>query len=379
LIGVVPNAEIAERWESRIKRKFSRRDRSSTPKGTRAGGRKEKRISLEISSDLKHRHETYTASNSKLQKPDEQGGPSLSLDLTVAYGPEIPTVQDERNEAILAPAPDLYHPDSRWQEPKPHIPQPTLYEKHRNPRPAPSGTVVCSLKALQQEFRCVICLGYIQNARLVVQCNHRFCGDCIERLLSQVGQRKECPICRTHIPSRRSLAPDPSFDRLIHKILPSELIVSEIDEEHVVTQNLNVENKNLQKAIELKKQAEALRKAEIADGTIETVTEPSDLTEQPNFTPPLIKIELMLREKEGLMQVEPLRMPFVTISGDATILVLKSFIIQKYGFLSGKVQIWSILDSRPTPLEDAMSLHFVATHWADEYFGSYMPLYYGFE
>lgn len=49
-----------------------------------------------------------------------------------------------------------------------------------------------------------------------MECLHRFCAECIEKCL-RLG-KKECPSCRVHIPSRRSLRPDPNFDKLIVKI-----------------------------------------------------------------------------------------------------------------------------------------------------------------
>ena len=49
-----------------------------------------------------------------------------------------------------------------------------------------------------------------------VQCLHRFCRECIHKCL-RLG-KKECPACRTHVPSRRSCRPDPAFDRLIRTV-----------------------------------------------------------------------------------------------------------------------------------------------------------------
>jgi E3 ubiquitin-protein ligase RNF1/2 len=51
-----------------------------------------------------------------------------------------------------------------------------------------------------------------------MECLHRFCSECIQKCL-RVG-KNECPSCRIHVPSRRSLRPDPNFDALISKIYP---------------------------------------------------------------------------------------------------------------------------------------------------------------
>ena len=59
-----------------------------------------------------------------------------------------------------------------------------------------------SLQVLGTEFHCPVCLGYIRNTRIVKECMHRFCHDCIEKCL-RIG-KKQCPQCRIHIPSRRS-------------------------------------------------------------------------------------------------------------------------------------------------------------------------------
>jgi Zinc finger, C3HC4 type (RING finger) len=130
-----------------------------------------------------------------------------------------------------------YHPDSMWNEPRPIDGTVlTLYERHRKPRPVPTGKHSCLIKALQQEFRCVICLGYIRNARVVKECLHRFCEQCIEKALVQFGKRNECPICRVYIPTRRSLAPDPNFDRLIQCILKDMAFE---DDDDNITHQLN--------------------------------------------------------------------------------------------------------------------------------------------
>eukprot|EP00551_Chaetoceros_affinis_P015069 CAMPEP_0203712238 /NCGR_PEP_ID=MMETSP0091-20130426/69936_1 /ASSEMBLY_ACC=CAM_ASM_001089 /TAXON_ID=426623 /ORGANISM="Chaetoceros affinis, Strain CCMP159" /LENGTH=136 /DNA_ID=CAMNT_0050590209 /DNA_START=274 /DNA_END=684 /DNA_ORIENTATION=- len=49
-----------------------------------------------------------------------------------------------------------------------------------------------------------------------MECLHRFCGDCIQKCL-RMGM-KECPSCRVHIPSRRSLRPDKNYDTIMEGI-----------------------------------------------------------------------------------------------------------------------------------------------------------------
>ncbi len=52
-----------------------------------------------------------------------------------------------------------------------------------------------------------------------MECMHRFCGACIQRCLR--GGKQECPSCRQHVPSRRSLRRDTNFDAAIRKIFPN--------------------------------------------------------------------------------------------------------------------------------------------------------------
>jgi hypothetical protein len=53
---------------------------------------------------------------------------------------------------------------------------------------------------------------------MVAECTHRFCKSCIETSLRT--HKNECPLCRLHIPSRRSLRLDPNFDKVIACLYP---------------------------------------------------------------------------------------------------------------------------------------------------------------
>ncbi|KAG4959892.1 hypothetical protein JHK87_036525 [Glycine soja] len=69
-----------------------------------------------------------------------------------------------------------------------------------------------------KELRCPICLGILRKTKAVMECMHRFCGKCIEK--SMRLSNNECPVCRVHCPSRRSLRDDPNFDNIIAAIYP---------------------------------------------------------------------------------------------------------------------------------------------------------------
>ena len=124
-----------------------------------------------------------------------------------------------------------FHPASRWEEPYIGAHRMlTLYDLNRNPRPVknPDLRLTVSTKDLNSEFVCPICLGYIRRASIVMECLHRFCDECIQKCL-RFG-KKECPSCRIHIPTRRSLRRDTEFDLLLRHIL-GDLRVLEQEEE----------------------------------------------------------------------------------------------------------------------------------------------------
>ena len=107
-----------------------------------------------------------------------------------------------------------YHPLSKWQEPW-SDPRLTLFDLHRTPRPILHNKQL-QLPLEKLNFTCPICLGYIRKTAVIMECLHRYCDQCIQKCL-RVG-KKECPSCRIHIPSRRSLRADPKFDLLIQHI-----------------------------------------------------------------------------------------------------------------------------------------------------------------
>lgn len=73
------------------------------------------------------------------------------------------------------------------------------------------------LMDIRKEVQCPICLGIIQKARIITECLHRFCRDCIEKSM-RLGN-DECPACRTPA-SSHSLKVDPNFDALILTLYP---------------------------------------------------------------------------------------------------------------------------------------------------------------
>ncbi|KAM7277468.1 hypothetical protein ACFE04_019334 [Oxalis oulophora] len=73
--------------------------------------------------------------------------------------------------------------------------------------------VYLQLEEFRKDLKCPICLGIIRKTKTAMECLHRFCGECIDKSI-RIG-RKECPTCRSHLASRRSLRDDPNHDALV--------------------------------------------------------------------------------------------------------------------------------------------------------------------
>ncbi|CAI5730126.1 unnamed protein product [Peronospora destructor] len=112
----------------------------------------------------------------------------------------------------------------------------TLFEIYRQPR-APvtdaKATKTLSMRQLNANLTCPICLGIMKKTMVVMECLHRFCRDCISTAIRH--SKRECPSCRIHIPSKRSLRPDTNFDAFIAKVHPN-LAEFERHEDQIIQQ-----------------------------------------------------------------------------------------------------------------------------------------------
>ncbi|XP_031381722.1 putative E3 ubiquitin-protein ligase RING1a isoform X1 [Punica granatum] len=121
-----------------------------------------------------------------------------------------------------------------------------------------SEYVLVKLSDVRKDVQCPICLGIIRKTRTVMECLHRFCRECIDKSM-RMGNN-ECPACRTHCASRRSLRDDPNFDALIAALYPD---IDKYEEEELA---LHEEEKNRNKQIQasiaqiFQRQSEALVK-----------------------------------------------------------------------------------------------------------------------
>ena len=103
----------------------------------------------------------------------------------------------------------ISNPLSKYEE-RMEIPGLTLYDIHRPTFKLVDEEKKILLQDFQEELSCPICLGIMKQTTIVMECAHRFCKECIETSLRQ--HKNECPTCRLHIPTRRSLRPNQAFD-----------------------------------------------------------------------------------------------------------------------------------------------------------------------
>ncbi|CAK9321044.1 unnamed protein product [Citrullus colocynthis] len=116
--------------------------------------------------------------------------------------------------------------------------------------------IAVKLSDIRREVQCPICLGIIRKTRTVMECLHRFCRECIDKSM-RLGNN-ECPACRTHCASRRSLRDDPNYDTLIAVLYPD---IDKYEEEELAFQEEEkARNKQIQTSIAqtLQRQTEAL-------------------------------------------------------------------------------------------------------------------------
>ncbi|KAL4383822.1 hypothetical protein GQ457_15G002880 [Hibiscus cannabinus] len=118
--------------------------------------------------------------------------------------------------------------------------------------------VFVELPEIRKDVQCPICLGIIKKTRTVMECLHRFCRECIDKSM-RLGNN-ECPACRTHCASRRSLRDDPNYDALIAALYPD--IDKYEEQELAFHEEERTRNKQIQASIAeiFQRQSEALVK-----------------------------------------------------------------------------------------------------------------------
>ncbi|URE35919.1 E3 ubiquitin-protein ligase [Musa troglodytarum] len=105
---------------------------------------------------------------------------------------------------------------------------------------------------------CFYIPGIIRKTRTVMECLHRFCRACIDKSM-RLGNN-ECPACRAHCASRRSLRDDSNYDTLIATLYPN---IDKYEEEELAFHEEEMScNKKLQSSMAeiFQRQTEALGK-----------------------------------------------------------------------------------------------------------------------
>jgi len=322
-----------------------------------------------------------------------------------------------------------FHPESKWQEPyitsdgddgnplsQEIQPQHglTLYEVHRRPRVLRSSAtttysrslrrkiekrstkkgkggdsgdsdlvvgeglrITCEVDALLDEFRCVICFGTLRRTKIVRDCLHRFCENCVETCLRRF-KTNACPVCRTEIPTRRNLTFDHVYNSLIdslglHDVAGEheEGVLKRVNEAIATADSMDTELMSsphgLQATIARKQEMRLERQRQEESSVVSGYSngkkrkgskEAEEERKRAAMSIPLIDLHL----KPNLNEVTPLRpleLPYLRISGDATISVLESFLKQKLR-LQLKVENGSIYFSTTTwraPIPRKIQLH----------------------
>jgi E3 ubiquitin-protein ligase RNF1/2 len=291
-------------------------------------------------------HETTTAAAANLATtPPQVNGHRRESTPTARSRSNPPGVKRQKLDE------DGFSANSKWQEFARESDELTMYEVHRKPRRVISGRIHRPVKTFSN-LQCVICLGFINNARIVMECLHRFCEDCIEKSL-RMG-RNECPICRTFVPSRRSLRPDPNFDQLIRSILGDAIVEQETPEAEEDTPA-----RSLQKAIFQKKKAltSGRNKKHGGDETSPETTRLATAT----MSTEISVIELMLKKHSHEKQAGKLELPFLRLQGNATIGTLKTFLCRKLDRPNWVFQIYTTLGAKESALNDWTTLEAAAS------------------
>ncbi|KAF9175997.1 Breast cancer 1, early onset [Mortierella sp. AD011] len=87
-------------------------------------------------------------------------------------------------------------------------------EQESQPREILPDTIVGILLRMQEEFKCSICLGTMEEP-VSTGCNHRYCRECI---LHALDRTDGCPLCKAHV-TKRSLNSVEHLGRLIESFI----------------------------------------------------------------------------------------------------------------------------------------------------------------
>ncbi|KAF9352438.1 Breast cancer 1, early onset [Mortierella sp. AD094] len=94
------------------------------------------------------------------------------------------------------------------------LPQALGEEQESQQREILPDTIVGILLRMQEEFKCSICLGTMEEP-VSTGCNHRYCRECIHHALDRTDG---CPLCKAHV-TKRSLNRVEHLERLIESFI----------------------------------------------------------------------------------------------------------------------------------------------------------------
>ena len=85
------------------------------------------------------------------------------------------------------------------------------------PDSGPTSVMDLLKDLVRDDFQCPVCLDTFADTHVNPECLHRFCGDCIKESLTRC--KNECPACRVHIPTKRTLRKDKQFDNIVSVLM----------------------------------------------------------------------------------------------------------------------------------------------------------------
>ena len=238
---------------------------------------------------------------------------------------------------------------------------------------AKGTTVGRTCRTINAELTCPICLGLLHAPVVIRSCLHRFCSECIEKCL-RIG-RKECPSCRIHVPSRRSLRRDDALDALISKIYPN-LEEYEEQEERLI-EDLN-KTRNQNNAFTescrqgIQNQAGRRRTSRAADlqaaagkrKSPPLVSMPTRKRANQNGAEDPNLVHYVLRKHPHDQAIANLEREYLRSSSDVQVMHMKKFLCMKLGETCG-FEIIIVASGKGVVLDDDLSLRDVCQHFWD--------------
>jgi len=235
---------------------------------------------------------------------------------------------------------DIYmNPISEYEE-QVEINGLTLFDIHRKPRPVlpRCQEISLPLKKMNAEFQCPICLEYMKKTLIVMECLHRFCAACIEKCL-RMGM-KECPSCRIHIPSRRSLRADKDFDELLQSILGDvnkqwekmgEILEKVNKEKYMNNSNITSRKRAIAEQSRNSKRSGSSQATSVASPALTDVNN-ANRNVSTTVSHESVLIRFVLRRHPQEMLIDRLHREYLRTSKDITMKHLSKFLKEKLGY-----------------------------------------------